>query len=144
MKKIVRTRKNPFRIPGLTRKHQAAVKCLHQMYDAVVDLVRQSQGAKGYIDTQDTDHTTIYAYVYDYDAFEAREMRVHGVRVNADNGDLEIIFDTDNTPRRMSITYGDEDFRSHDADWRSVRYDESVFYVQTIFNIAECIPEYID
>ena len=37
---------------------------------------------------------------------------------------------------------GEEDFNAPDADWRSVKYDETVYYVPTIFNIAEYLREY--
>lgn len=124
-------RGNPFRIPRLNRMHRAVLR-----------YVRRHQGPEGYIDTQDIDCDTIYTFIYNYDAFQALEMRIHGVRVNPRNGDLEILFHGDNTPRRTSIVYDKEDFNAPDADWRSVKYDETVYYIPTIFNIAEYIREY--
>ena len=131
-RKRTRQLRNPFKVPDL-----------NPMRDAIKAFVKEHQGDKGYIDTQDTDHDTIYTFVYDYDAGEAKEMRVHGVRVNPDNGDdLEIVFEPDNSAGSAHIVYRDCDFKAKDADWRSVQYDESVYYVPTIFNLAEFIAEY--
>lgn len=115
---------------------------LDSLYDEVVAYVKEHQGEKGYIDCQPfmkESGDTIYAIVYDNDEWIGMEKYVYAVRVADD--DLEcLVEDITNTFR---VVYKPEDFTSEDTKdkWFSVRYSD-VYYVPTLFNIAECIEEY--
>lgn len=119
-----------------------AIPKLDRMYDAVKAFVRKHQGKKGYIETQNADCDTIYTLVYSEDIFDAMEMRVHGVRVNPANDELEIIYDND-THYPYRIKYGHEDFVSPEAEWESVKDSDIVYFIPTIFDIAQFIEEYV-
>lgn len=116
---------------------------LDNLFKKTCEFVKEHQGEKGYIETQNTDCDTIFTLVYFESEFQAKEMRVHGVRVNPANDDLEILYDNDVTGR-ITIEYSEEDFKSKDAEWESVRWSDVVYYVLTIFNIAEFIEEYVE
>ena len=117
--------KNPMRIPDLS-----------PMYEAVRDFVKENQGDKGFICTDNYECDAIWCIVYDLDYFEAHEYEVKAVRVK--NKNLEILFDS------PSIRYDDKSCAEIDDDaWCDVMYDDCVYYVPTIFNIAENIQEYV-
>lgn len=111
------------------------------LYDEVVAYVREHQGEKGYIDTQDPTLDTIYTFNID-ELGDAYECKVHGVRVKdygPDEGeDLEVI--TEPLMRTYVVEYGDEDFRTSE-EWESVRWSE-LPYINTLLAIAESIEEY--
>ena len=110
------------------------------LFDEVVAYVREHQGEKGYIDTQNPKMDNIYTYNIDENG-DAYEAKVHGVRVSdgEDGYDLEAI--TEPVMRTYETVYSDEDFRSEEAEWESVRFSEMP-YIHTLLNIAECIEEY--
>lgn len=116
---------------------------LDNLFKKTCEFVKGHQGEKGYIETQNDDCDTIFTLVYFESEFQAKEMRVHGVRVNPTNDDLEIVYDNDVTGS-LRIEYSEEDFKSKDAEWESVRWSDVVYYVLTIFNIAEFIEEYVE
>lgn len=128
----MKTDMNPFGIPDLT-----------PMYEAVCAYVKEHQGEKGYIDTQDEGCDTIWSHEYETDtSVELLERHVKAVRVNR-YGSLQVMTDNSN------ILYRDEDIRSAKDDaedpdprWKNVRNDDEIVYVQTLFNIAESIREY--
>lgn len=120
-----------------------AVPCLDDLWNKVKEFVKENQGKKGYIDTQSDSHDTIYTFVYFDDAFQTYEMKVHGVRVNPGNDDLEIIYDSDTNGHSARIEYDEDDFGAPEADWRSVRWDDGVYYTPTIFNLGEFLEEYL-
>lgn len=119
-----------------------AVPDLAPLYERVRAFVKEHQGEKGYIDTQDDSHDTIYTFVYLEEEFQAAEMKVHGVRVNPDTDELEIIYDSDVNGLCTPIEYTEDDFRSPTADWHPVKDDEEVYYIPTLFNLAEFLEEY--
>lgn len=87
-----------------------AVPCFDDLWNKVKEFVKENQGKKGYIDTQSDDHDNIYTFVYFDDAFQTYEIKVHGVRVNPANDDLEIIYDSDVNGLSARIEYGEDDF----------------------------------
>lgn len=110
------------------------------LYEEVVAYVREHQGEKGYIDTQDRTLDTIYTFNIDEDG-NAYECKVYGVRVmdyGPNDYDLEVI--TEPVMRTYVVEYSDEDFRNSE-EWESVRWSEMP-YIHTLLNIAECIEEY--
>ena len=130
------TDNNPLRVPDLT-----------PMYEAVCGYVKEHQGEKGYIDTQDERCDTIWSHEYLTDqSFKLIELQVKAVRVNR-HGKLQMISDLP----FPSVDYKDENIRSAREDardpdprWKDVRYSDEVVFVQTLFNIAECIREYAE
>ena len=113
---------------------------LDKLYNKVVEFVKRHQGEKGYIDTQDDSFDTIYTIVYEEEEGKAVEKRVHGVRWNEKALDLEIVYD--DIMRTYVITYSEEDFKKEE-NWHSVKWSD-VYYIHTIFSIAENIEEYVE
>lgn len=113
---------------------------LEPMFQSVCEFVKSHQGEKGYIDTQDDGADTIYTIVYDEVSGLACEKRVHGVRWNEEEKDLEIVYD--DIVRTYVITYSDDDFKNSE-NWHSVKWSD-VYYIHTIFQIAENIEEYVE
>jgi len=114
---------------------------LSPMYEAVRDLVKENQGDKGYIDCQPSlGCDIIYGMMYDDDYGAGTEQYVYGVRVIDD--ELEVLLEP--IMRTYRVVYKDEDFMNSDNEnkWYSLRWSD-VYYVPTIFNIAECIQEYV-
>ena len=127
---------NPFNIPDLT-----------PMYKAVTAFVKEKQGEKEFIDTQNERYDTIWAYEYLNESLtEVVEMEVKAVRVNPKSGNLEMLTDLGN------VRYSEEDIRETGTEpgseidnyWKDVRHGDQVLFIPTIFNIAENIQEYTD
>lgn len=112
---------------------------LRPLYEAVRDLVAFAQGEKGYIDTQDLSCDFLYAVEYSEERRQGVETRIHGVRVR--DGELEIL--THEDVGSVHVVYGDEDFSDPEAEWERVRDSDIVYFIPTLFNIAEDIEEYI-
>lgn len=109
---------------------------LNPLYDEVVAYVAEKQGDKGYIDCQPSlNGDIIYGIIYDEFSGAGIEKYVYGVRVN--ENDLEVLLV--GITRTYLETYADEDFNN--GIWESVRWSD-VYYVPTLFNIAENIEEY--
>jgi len=109
------------------------------MYDDVCKFVKEHQGEKGYIDTQSDESDTIYCIVYSDFSSQGEENIVYGVRWNDEYNDLEICFEP--FTRTYKVVYDDAAFKN--AEWYSVRCSD-VYYIPTIFDIAECIEEYVE
>ncbi len=117
---------------------------LRPMYESVRDFVRDNQGEKGYIDTQDEDHDTIWAFIYTESENNATEVQVKAVRVDG-HGNLQVVVDDHKTD------YSDEDLRACDNNdrsifgrWTDVWDDDNLYFIPTIFNLAEFIREYAE
>ena len=115
---------------------------LDPLYEEVVAYVKEHQGEKGYIDCQPFQKEsgdTIYAIMYDDDERKGIEYYVYAVRVVDD--DLEVLLEPIMSSYR--VTYTPDDFTDKDAEdkWFSVRCSD-VYYIPTLFDIAECIEEY--
>ena len=126
---------------------QIRIPNLDTMYEDVVAFVKAHQGEKGYIDTQNNGNDTIYAILYDYDMNAGVEQCVHGVRWNEDEQDLQIVCEP--IMRTYKVKYDDKSFRGKyedpdaNAEWMSVKWSD-IYYIQTIFSIAESIWEYVE
>ena len=122
---IYEDERNPMRIPDLS-----------PMYEAVRDFVKENQGDKGFICTDNSECDTIWCIVYDFDYFEIREYAVKVIRVK--NNTLEIIYDP------PMIHYDDESIAElSDDEWFELKYSDSIYYIPTLFNIAENIQAYV-
>ena len=126
-------------------KKEIRIPNLDNMYHDVVAFVKKHQGEKGYINTdpcpKDNIHLdTIYAFVYDEVSGCGTEEIVFGVRVTANN-DLEVI------TRPWMRTYHNNPTEEEYADnnnWFDVKWGDRVYYIHTIFAIAELIKEYTE
>ena len=113
---------------------------LDPLYNEVVEFVKENQGEKGYIDCQPAlKNDIIYAIMYSGDMGCGYEYYVYGVRVR--DNELEVRLEPINDT--YTVKYEEEDFTEDDPynPWESVRCGD-VYYIPTLFNIAECIEEY--
>lgn len=117
---------------------------LDKLFNKVVEFVKLNQGEKGYIDCQPSlNGDIIYCFVYDDFSSQGEERIVYGVRVK--DNDLEICFEQ--SMRTYTVVYDEHSFNGKyedeeaNAKWYSVRWSD-VYYIPTLFNIAECIEEY--
>lgn len=124
---------NPFKVPDLT-----------PMYEAVRDYIKDHQGKKGFILTDNSENDTIWAICYDEARNSAWEPEVKAVRVNK-YGVLQAVIDNSSVlydeDRVAKIPEETQDVRGF---WLDVQYDDYLYFVPTIFNIAENIEEYVD
>lgn len=122
---------------------------LTPLYDEVCAYVREHQGEQGYIDCQPYQKESgdiIYTFEYNDESGWGEERMVYGVRWNEEEKDLEICFEP--YMRTYRLVYDEKTFKGENedeeanAEWHSVRFSPIVYYVPTLFNIAECIEEY--
>ena len=124
----IRDTQNKIRIPNLD-----------EMYEDVVRFVQEHQGEKGYIDCQPSlNGDIIYGFIFDDLEYCGVEKYVYAVRVVED--DLQVLLEDISINWR--VVYTDEDYQYEQDKWYSVRWAD-VYYIPTIFNIAECIEEYV-
>lgn len=133
MKDNVINKNNPFKVPDLT-----------PMYEAVRDYVKEHQGEKGFILTDNSENDTIWAICYDDTQNSAWEPEVKAVRVN-EHGVLQAVIDN------SSVCYDEdrvakipEETQDVCGFWLDVLYDDYLYFIPTIFNIAENIEEYVE
>lgn len=112
---------------------------LDPLYEEVAQYVEEHQGEKGYIDCQPSlNGDIIYGFIYDAFVGSGLEKFVYAVRWTGE--DLEVLLE-DITSNYRTV-YTPEDYKNtEDSDWYSVRWGD-VYYIPTLFNIAECIEEY--
>lgn len=116
---------NPIRIPDLD-----------SLYDSVRDFIKENQGDKGFICTDNPMCDTIWTFFYSDDYNTPFEFEVNAVRVIGDA--IEILFD------QASIIYTEEDIANADeTDWYDIKDDYHIYYIHTLFSIAESIYEYV-
>lgn len=124
---------------------------LDDLYEEVATYVREHQGEKGYIDCQpyqEEPGDIIYTIVYNEFSGWGEERMVYGVRWNEEERDLEICFEP--YMRSYHLVYDEKAFKGEyegedkdaNAEWYSVRWSDIVYYIPTIFSIAESIEEY--
>lgn len=122
---------------------------IEPMYESVCEYVKTHQGPKGYIDCQPYQKNaddTIYSFEFDEEKKAGIEMMVYGVRWNEKEHDLEIC--SEPYSPRNHIIYTADVFtgtcveEEANAEWKSVKHSDQVYYVPTLFNIAEDIEEY--
>lgn len=124
----------------MKRKAKIRVPSLDEMYGDVVAFVKEYQGKKGYIDVQPALKLDgITCFVFEDETGCGEEKNVYGVRVADSNGadDLQVCFES--FTRTYGVKYRKKDFM--EAEWMSVRWSD-VYYVPTIFSIADNIEEY--
>lgn len=109
------------------------------LYNKVCEFVKEKQGEKGYIDTQDDTLDTIWGFEYDEFMQCGVEVRVHGVKCDPETNDLFVV--TEKASNTYNLIYTDTDFK--EAEWQSVKYSD-IYYAHTLLCIAECIEEYVD
>ena len=122
---------------------------LDPLYEEVVAYVKEHQGKKGYIDCQpyqENPGDIIYTVIYNEESGWGEERMVYGVRV--EDNDLQICFEP--YMRTYRLVYDEKAFKGEyegedadaNAEWYSVRWSDEVYYILTLFNIAEIIEEY--
>lgn len=125
----------------MKRKAKIRVPSLDWLYDDVVAFVKERQGKKGYIDVQPALNLDgIHCFVFEEETGCGEEKNVYGVRVVDSDGadDLQVCFES--FTRTYDVKYRKKDFI--EAKWMSVRWSD-VYYVPTIFSIADNIEEYV-
>lgn len=113
---------------------------LDPLFFEVLDYIKEHQGEKGYIDCQPSlNGDIIYGMIYDDFSGMGLEKYVYAVRVV--DGDIEVLLE--DITRTYRVIYQPEDFTSKESEenWFSLRCSD-VYYIPTLFNIAECIEEY--
>ena len=114
-----------------------AIPSLIPLKECVMSYIEKHQGEKGYVDCQPSlKGDIIYGIVFDVWSGTGIEKYVYGVRVK--NEDIEVLL-VDVTAT-YTETYSDEDFKDEDK-WLSIQWSD-VYFVPTLFNIAENIEEY--
>ena len=126
---------------------------LDNLYDEVATYVKEHQGEKGYIDCQpykkeNGDCDTIYTFEFNELSGWGEERVVYGVRWNEEEKDLEICFEP--YVRSFRTIYDEKTFKGEyegedkdaNAEWYPVRWSDIIYFVPTIFSIAESIEEY--
>ena len=116
---------NPFHIPDLT-----------PLYEEVKAAVLKAQGSDGFLVVDDNEKDTIWTMVFENVDEEYREYQIKALRVK--NDILECIYDSPH------IRWTVEDVaNADDEQWDSVEYDDYIYFVPTIFSIAENLPDYL-
>lgn len=114
-----------------------AIPSLDRLYASVREHIRQHQGEKGFVSTQNPRLDPIFCFYWADD--QNLEYKIHGVRVKNDL--IEIIFDCD-VPGMTRIEYNTESFNASDADWQALEISSDLMYIQTLFDLAMNIEEY--
>lgn len=130
-----------------------------ELYEKTCEFVREKQGEKGFIDTQDLDGhcDTIYAFFFDEGEERGVEMEVIGVKEENDELFVKLIPVSSYT----KIVFDDEDLKffnllaslnivpaidlktdDSESGWFNIRYS-NVYYASTLLRIAESIHEYV-
>jgi hypothetical protein len=99
------------------------------------EFVRDYQGKKGYIDTQNRSCDILWGFIMDYDIDCYKETHIKAVRYNKTYGRIEVVCD------ELNIKYSSKDFK--DADWEPISGGD-IQYIATLYNIAEVIHEYVE
>lgn len=133
---------------------QQSYNAIHKVYENVYAKVKELQGDKGYVDTQDKSCDTIYFYGYvDTISYTLVEGVVCGVRAT-ENG-VEILGHTKQNVWDYKLYEDDfkEAAKNYDNDdciddwewcWQPIIGNETILYIPTLFAIAEVIEEYED
>lgn len=116
---------------------------LDKLYDSLKEFIEAHQGEKGYVDCQPSRRLdSIFAIIYDDDEGRGVEHYVYALRVK--EGDIEVLLES--ILRSHLVVYEEADFHGEETEgtrgWFSLRSSD-VYYVPTIFSIAEAIEEYV-
>lgn len=115
---------------------------VNELHEKTCEYVREKQGEKGYIDTQnlDNEHDTISLFVFDEGEERGVEMDVVGVK--EENNELFVKI-TPVSPH-TKIVFDEDDFNRDDTEsgWFNIRYS-NVYYASALISIAGIIHEYV-
>lgn len=119
------------------RTKEGIIALYQELSEEVIAFVKDNQGDKGYINTQErNEKDIIYAVRYDWSLMETTEDIVCGVRVVYDC--LEVAL----SPKSKTERWNDDDFKT--AHWYSVSERSSDTYFRiTLDNIADIVGEYV-
>ncbi len=132
--KINEIQNNPIRLPS------TVIPSTQQLYDTTLAFIKKHQGKKKFINTQDFSKDDIYCFAWNEDSFQYEEYIVHAIR--AVYQEIELIYEK-NCVGSCVITHTPEDLVSKDANWKKLRLS-NILYVQSLFNIAEHIDQYVN
>lgn len=113
---------------------------LDKLYKTTCEYVKNHQGKKGYIDTQAKDCDSIYGMVYEEENYRGVEVDIKGVRYNEEINELEVVYEYIFYP--TFIEYTEESFADEEK-WIPIRYNDIIYYVYTLLQIAESIHQYV-
>ncbi len=116
---------NPFHIPNL-----------NPLYEEVKAAVLKAQGTDEFLLVDDDQRDTIWTMVFENDDEEYREYQIKALRVK--NDILECIYDLPHNWWTVKDVETADELR-----WSQVRYDDYIYFVPTIFSIAENLPDYL-
>lgn len=130
---------------------EQSYNAIDELYTSVLEKIKQIQGDKGYIDTQNDKYDTIYFYGYeDIMNYQVIEGIIVGIRAVEDR--IEIL--GYNASPYCKITFNEDSFKkaslNHDNDfdddwascWQPISGNEIILFIPTLFMIAEVIEEY--
>lgn len=118
---------------------------LNPMYESLKAFIQKHQKEKEFILTDDRNHYSIWALLYSEKDGKALEAHVKAIRVN-NHGTVEVMCDY------YGQRYDDKRVIKHSSRtkhesiygmWLDLKWDDYLYYVPTIFNIAENIQEYV-
>jgi len=107
-----------------TKSPNRNIPNLDNLYNVTRNYVKEHQGVKGYIDTNDPYCDGIFAIYFDFELDNVCEHLIVKIRVDSNN-DLQVLAEGDN-------------------EWQSVKNGDVVYYINTLFSIAESIEEYVN
>ena len=114
---------------------------LDNLHNHLADFVKKHQGEKGFIKTTDQHNDTINVIFYDGGQDCATERRMLAIRWNEDCSDLEILTDFWNLDVDPQTDNSDKVNKSH--FWHSLKSSDIIYYIPTIYSIAESIEQYV-
>lgn len=133
---------------------EQSYNALDELYNKVLAKIKNLQGNKGYIDTQNdpiNPKDSMYFYGYtDLMNYQVAEGRIVGVRAVENRveilgytcGTYTIYFNEDSF-REASQNYDNGvDTDEWDSCWQPIKGNEIIILAQTLFSIAEVIEEY--
>lgn len=138
-------------------KIQSMYPNMMPLYEAVVEYVKEHQGDKGYLDTQDDTKDSMYVYECLEKNFGCgmpfNEGRICGLRVH--NGELQYvaIFNDNEYFDEASFDMYTENTRRYENNermeafeesfmWNYISQNEYVLFNETLLSIVESIEEY--
>lgn len=106
-------------------------------YNALLAFVKEHQGEKGFIRTDDDSCDTIWSFIYSDALSSGVEQQVLAVRAVDNN--LEVCLSYSEYSYKDEFT--DDDFKC-ESNWYDLRLSD-VYYRETLYNILENIEEYV-
>lgn len=114
-------------------------KYFESLLAKVIKFVEEHQGEKGYIDTRYIEKNASRITIYRIDNYmQAIDFDLVGIRVV--DGCLEVMTEV-HPYGSVRVVYSEDDFKNEE-NWTDF-YDVDILCIQSLFNIAECIEEYV-